>query len=702
MPRIRDHDEYDEARVPLTSEVPYDHHHDDLHHEPKRPRLIPGCPALVGIVLGSISFLVILLSATRMFVGGFDFLQSTATSPAVTTTTTTAAIEAEPTNIAGGIDQSFRRDPSEYVLDVTGWDYDAAPTVRSYNWTISLMDANPDAGITRPMLLVNEKFPGPLIRVNENDTIIVEVHNSSPNSTIIHFHGLLHQETPHMDGVPGVTSCPVPPGRSFTYEFKVTGQYGTYWWHAHFGTTRADGVWGPLIIHSPRERQAVTVDGKEGKWEKEQIVMVSDHYHDLSAGLLMEYLAPDNENAEPIPNGGLINGKNVHDCNDPRTKKANRTCDVSAASLSVFNFDPEKAHRIRFINTGAFAELDVSIDEHSMSLIEVDGTEVVPESINRLRINVAQRYSVILPPRGKKENANGKEGNGFWLRARMLPHCFAEIPKGLETEVKAIINYSPNPDIEHPPPEPKSKDFGPSQDLECKDLNLSSVYPLRPLTLPEPDILVPFRLNFEIGAYKLSRGFVNRTTFRANFTSPIMLRAMDGLLSTAPSAGKESAGTGVVMQGVSEHELVYSLQKGSVVDLMVENFDDGSHPFHLHGHRFWVLDHGLGYPNMSLYPPPVNRPPSSSGSPASGYLQRDTATIEAFGWMLIRFVADKPGAWFAHCHLAWHNEAGMGLVFLTGVEELTEGRGRFEGVGEMCKDWAGEQRGGWSDKMFEW
>jgi FtsP/CotA-like multicopper oxidase with cupredoxin domain len=33
-----------------------------------------------------------------------------------------------------------------------------------------------------------------------------------------------------MDGPAGITQCPIPAGGSFTYKFKIQGQYGTYWW----------------------------------------------------------------------------------------------------------------------------------------------------------------------------------------------------------------------------------------------------------------------------------------------------------------------------------------------------------------------------------------------------------------------------------------------------------------------------------------
>jgi len=46
--------------------------------------------------------------------------------------------------------------------------------------------------------------------------------------TSVHWHGVRMLNAVQYDGVPGVTQCPIAPGETLTYEFKVT-QYGTSW-----------------------------------------------------------------------------------------------------------------------------------------------------------------------------------------------------------------------------------------------------------------------------------------------------------------------------------------------------------------------------------------------------------------------------------------------------------------------------------------
>ncbi|PLW08513.1 hypothetical protein PCASD_21949 [Puccinia coronata f. sp. avenae] len=100
------------------------------------------------------------------------------------------------------------------------------------------------------MLVVNSQFPGPLIEANEGDTLNVFVVNRMSAAVTIHWHGIFQRGSPWMDGVTGVTQCPIQPGQNFTYTFDVANQYGTFWYHAHAQNFNADGIAGPMIVHS--------------------------------------------------------------------------------------------------------------------------------------------------------------------------------------------------------------------------------------------------------------------------------------------------------------------------------------------------------------------------------------------------------------------------------------------------------------------
>lgn len=50
----------------------------------------------------------------------------------------------------------------------------------------------------------------------------------------------------HMDGVNGLSQCPIAPGDSFNYTWDVM-QYGSSWYHSHYSVQYADGLLGPLV-----------------------------------------------------------------------------------------------------------------------------------------------------------------------------------------------------------------------------------------------------------------------------------------------------------------------------------------------------------------------------------------------------------------------------------------------------------------------
>lgn len=556
---------------------------------------------------------------------------------------------------------------SDYVLD-PNWNYSTPPRRREYFWTVRDHEHNPD-GIYRPMILVNYQFPGPLIEVNEGDTVVVHVENQASNATAIHWHGIYQIGTPHMDGTIGVTQCPIAPGQSFTYKFTITGQSGTYWWHGHQGLQSSDGLHGPLIVHGRDERTL-----QELPYDTDRILMLSDHYHDLSSALLWQYLMPDMENAEPVPESGLINGKNIRNCDEfPDRRCDNTTANVGIPSVSL---ERNKSHRLRIINVGAIADFSVQLDEHELAVTEVDGTDVHPTSYHRLSISPAQRYSVVL-------SSNITSADTFWLRSRMITSCFTDPSETLQPETLAIVKYD-----EGVFSDPISKDWEEQNAQDCKDLNATELVPVKQIDVShEPDAVFYLRSNFEIGAYRLSRGFFNGSSWRPNAGAPALQHSIDGLndghsnITAPPFPRGLEKGDGQAAAFVNDRafdadkELVIQTTSVQTIDLLISNFDDGTHPYHLHGYKFFVLAQGHGQPPLTEVGAAINREslsPLYESLDLSNTLRRDTASVEAYGWILLRVIADNPGQWALHCHLTWHAEAGLLMQLLTNTDELAK------------------------------
>lgn len=102
-------------------------------------------------------------------------------------------------------------------------------------------------GVTVEAYAYNGQVPGPTLRVREGDRIRINVTNKLPESTTVHWHGLILPN--EMDGPAEVTQAPIQPGESYSYEYTV-GQHGTYFYHTHDHVDRQQslGLYGTLII----------------------------------------------------------------------------------------------------------------------------------------------------------------------------------------------------------------------------------------------------------------------------------------------------------------------------------------------------------------------------------------------------------------------------------------------------------------------
>ncbi|KAI0429391.1 multicopper oxidase-domain-containing protein [Xylaria sp. FL1042] len=570
--------------------------------------------------------------------------------------------------------QSIHPD-DKYILD-PDWDFLAPSQVREFEWTITDGKGSPD-GVHRPMMLINKQFPGPLIEVNEGDVLVVKVVNKASNATALHWHGIFQNGTNWMDGAAGVTQCPIPPGQSYEYKFNVTGQSGTYFYHGHQGVQALDGLVGPMVIHNHREAAK--------PYTTDRVILLQDWWYDPASGLMREVLSPGVEDA-PIPNTALMNGINQAICSDHPQRECT---EVKAALLPQLNVAPGERYRLRFVNVGGFAWFQVAVDNHDdLQIVEVDGTIVEPILGSPLLISPGQRYSAVL-------RADQQEGS-FWLRARMVTSCFAEqtLPENGLEEARAIVRYTNSLHTRHGDhdddeeaedthdEDEKKEDMAlPHTTSElpfltvCRDLTPATSFqpsPQQP-ALEVADHSWNFRVNLAIGDWRLQRGVFNSSSFRPNLKNPTLHRVLDGLAQNNESFALEGVNT-VAFDG--ESELVISNNKLETVDVILQNMDENSHPFHLHGAKMWVLGagHGYfpGYKALGFLPDGKGLLDPANKTIIRNPLKRDTVTVEGFGWALLRFVADNPGVWLFHCHVIWHSEAGMGMQFLSRVDDLRD------------------------------
>ncbi|KAE8691244.1 hypothetical protein F3Y22_tig00110890pilonHSYRG00167 [Hibiscus syriacus] len=104
-----------------------------------------------------------------------------------------------------------------------------------------------------------------------------------------------------------------------------------------------------------------------------------------------------------------------------------------------------------------------------------------------------------------------------------------------------------------------------------------------------------------------------------------------------------------------------------------ESDNSETHPWHLHGHDFWVLGYGEGKLDKFNDPRKYN---------LVNPIMKNTVPVHPYGWTALRFRADNPGAWAFHCHIESHFFMGMGVVFAEGVEMLGKLPSSIMGCGQ--------------------
>ncbi|CAG8574332.1 2873_t:CDS:2 [Diversispora eburnea] len=537
-----------------------------------------------------------------------------------------------------------RSSPKPYIFDPLSKLNESSPVTRYYQFELKIVKLSPD-GFERPVWTVNGQYPGPLIQANKGDRLVINVTNNLGDPSTIHWHGIFQRETNWYDGVSGQTQCPIPNKISFTYNFTLD-QSGTYWYHSHFLSQYIDGLVGPLIIHDSE-------DPYLNSYHEDYLIMISDWYHSPSGPLLVQRVAPGYKGFNPYPDATLISGLGQYNCSSPA---AGSHCN-SNVTIPTYNVQKGKKYRFRIINTSAYAFFTFSIDNHPLKVIEVEGTPVKDTDaaiLNVIPITVAQRYSVIL-------TADQPIAN-YYIRASIIDSC-------LHNMTNDTINY--NSSINHNATgilhylgagsnESTSTAYPITFPL-CQDLNASAIRPYKDSPAPT----------------NITNDFVFNITFSRNDDDVGLLGVNDSpfvLVNDNPTNQRIMLKENYTDFDKNQNIYSYDIPYGCV-QITLLNSQSTNHPFHLHGHSFWIVAEGPGafVSNITTYN--LENP-----------VFRDTTIVPAESHIVIRFLADNPGVWSFHCHIQWH--VGMGLLAQL-IERPTEFSNRTlpDDVRALCMEY---------------
>jgi len=294
----------------------------------------------------------------------------------------------------------------------------------------------------RPRLAttINGSIPAPTLRWREGDTVTLRIHNRLSEDTSIHWHGILLPF--QMDGVPGISFKGIPPGETFTYRFKVaqTGTpVGTYWYHSHSGMQEQRGMYGAIIIEPASGRDPIRADRdyvvQLSDWTDEDPdrvmakLMVQSDYYNFNQPTAADFF-------RDVSRQGLSAALDKRKMWNEMRMNPTDLSDISAYTYTYLMngvtpagnwtglFRPGEKVRLRIINSGAMTFFDVRIPGLKMTVVQADGQNVEPVTVDELRIGVAETYDVIVSPQDEAYTifAQSMDRTGF-VRGTLAPRA---------------------------------------------------------------------------------------------------------------------------------------------------------------------------------------------------------------------------------------------------------------------------------------
>jgi CopA family copper-resistance protein len=265
-------------------------------------------------------------------------------------------------------------------------------------------------GTPRMATTINGSIPAPTLYLREGDTVTIRVTNRLPVATSIHWHGII---LPYqMDGVPGISFAGIAPGETFTYRFRIE-QSGTYWYHSHSGMQEITGMYGTIIVeprqwrNDPRRSRlrgaVVRLDRSGSDAGIRQAQGQSDYYNYHQPTAVEFFRDASREGLQ-----AAIGKRQMW--NEMRMSPTD-LADLSAATLTYLMngttpagnwtglFRPGERVRLRFVNGAGNTFYDVRIPGLKMTVVQADGVDIEPVSVDEFRFGPGETYDVIVEPK---------------------------------------------------------------------------------------------------------------------------------------------------------------------------------------------------------------------------------------------------------------------------------------------------------------
>ncbi len=296
---------------------------------------------------------------------------------------------------------------SQNSLAATG----SAPVLRGTEFDLVIAESPVNfTGVARVATAINGSIPAPTLYWREGDTVTIRVTNRLREATSIHWHGILLPF--QMDGVPGISFPGIAPGETFTYRFRIQ-QSGTYWYHSHSGMQEQTGMYGAIVIE-PAEGEIIRAN-------RDYVVQLSDWTDEDPMRVLAKLKVQSDvynfnqptavDFFRDVSREGLRAALDKRQMWNQMRMNPTDLADLSTYALTYLMngvtpagnwtalFRPGERVRLRFINGAGNTFYDVRIPGLKLTVVQADGVDVEPVSVDEFRFGPGETYDVLVEPR---------------------------------------------------------------------------------------------------------------------------------------------------------------------------------------------------------------------------------------------------------------------------------------------------------------
>lgn len=567
----------------------------------------------------------------------------------------------------------------------------------------------------RMVVVANGTLPGPPIIAYKGQVLVIRVKNLHPSDTVsVHWYGIEQRGTPYMDGVSFITQCPINPGQTFTYTFRVD-ESGTYWYHSSAGAQRGKGLYGALIVLD-REPSAHL-----DKVDEEFVLQIQDWNHDYDAGqgyllskdgvyqnrsqIMTTRLPKGRNNSLWNAHSSLINGNGRY--YDPQTGEHNE------APLRVFEVQEGKSYRFRVINAASVYSYRVSVDNHNITVIASDGKMVVPVEVESFWVHPGERFDFLLHATARK---------GKYMIRGVAEDSINPIP------AEAVLHYlGAEPDVGINSERSQCNETESCTVLNCPFQFYLNNPKLRCLAVEElvSDITnaIPeyqeggfqeFFLNFAIHGAETYPATVNNIQFLQPTVSALS-QSNEIIKPCSKSVCKENK--------TCTCTNILDLIHNNTVQFVFMNMGKRQswHTISMHGHSFYVLKMGFAnynkttgefisqneditcggnatedetFCNEPSWSNPEWRNGNVSGLNLADPPRKDTVVVPYGGYVVLRIKADNPGFWMIKSNSLLESLNGMAVLMNESFSYLPDVPKNFP----TCRNFEGIEPGIWMFK----